>query len=86
MNLEEEIKSKILEALPGAEITISDPMCDNAHFEAVVIAKEFEEMPLFEQHQAVMGALKETFNTKLHALGLKTYSPTQWEKKNGRDS
>ena len=80
MALQDEIQKKILEALPGAEVTISDPMCDNAHFEAVVIAKEFEDKSLIEQHQMVMNALKENFSTNLHALGLKTYAPGKAKK------
>lgn len=80
MVLQDEIQKKILEALPGADVTVSDPMCDQAHFEAVVIAKEFEGKTIIEQHQMVMDALKENFSTNLHALGLKTYAPGQAKK------
>ncbi len=80
MALQDEIQKKILEALPEATVTVSDPMCDNAHFEAVVIAKEFEGKSLIEQHQLVMNALKENFSTNLHALGLKTYAPGKTKK------
>ncbi|MDX8431438.1 MAG: BolA/IbaG family iron-sulfur metabolism protein [Candidatus Algichlamydia australiensis] len=83
MSIQVEIREKILEILPGAEIEVSDPMCDNAHFEAVVIAKEFEGMSLIERHQMVMNALKTNFATNLHALGLKTFTPKE---KNGTNT
>lgn len=86
MDLAKEIQKKILEVLPGAMVKISDPLCDNAHFEAIVVAKEFEGISLIKQHQMVMQALKEDFQTRLHALGLKTYSITQWEKMNGKNA
>lgn len=84
MNLQEEIKEIICKALPDALVEVSDPMCDNTHFEATVVSESFNDLPLFKQHQLVMRALKEKFNTNLHALGLKTYSLKEW-KERGRD-
>jgi len=79
MDVKDDVKAELEKALPGSYIEISDPMCDNAHFEAIVVAKEFEGLSLVKQHQLVMQALKEKFATTLHALGLKTYTPKEWD-------
>ncbi|MEX0962189.1 MAG: BolA family protein [Simkaniaceae bacterium] len=79
MDLQDEVKETILAALPGAKVSISDPMCDNAHFEAVVVAEQFEGLTLIKQHQIVMQTLKDKFDTSLHALALKTMTPKEYE-------
>ncbi|MCB1084828.1 MAG: BolA family transcriptional regulator [Chlamydiia bacterium] len=76
-----EIKNAILNAFEEAEIMIQNPMNDGLHFEAVVISPSFEGLSLVEQHQMVMGSLKGLFDSSLHALSLKTYTPQDWEKK-----
>ncbi len=35
-------------------------------------------MPLVRQHQRVLNALKDAFATQVHAVQLKTLTPTQW--------
>lgn len=72
----DEIKSAIKAAVPDAEIHIYDP--DGQHFQALVISAEFEGMALVRQHQKVMKALKNAFETNVHALGLKTFTPEKW--------
>lgn len=78
----EEIKAAILAAVPDAEVHVNDP--DGQHFQALVISPTFENLPLVRQHQLVMRALKDAFETNVHALGLKTFTPEKWanEKQN----
>ncbi len=76
--LTDEIKQAIELALPDAEVHVLDPMNDNTHLEAVVIDPQFEGMSLVKQHQAVMKPLKGHFASVLHALKLKTFSPSEW--------
>ena len=80
MNLVNEIKSIILNELPNAIIIVADPNNDGEHFEAIVIAEQFEKMPLLKQHQSIMKPLKEAFDNKVHALALKTFSKSKWDK------
>ncbi|RAP32391.1 BolA family transcriptional regulator [Candidatus Marinamargulisbacteria bacterium SCGC AG-414-C22] len=75
----EEIKNIIQTTLPEATIYVSDPNQDGEHFQAIVIDPSFETVSLVKQHQVVMNALKEAFKTRVHALALKTFSPTKWE-------
>ncbi|MCB1073039.1 MAG: BolA/IbaG family iron-sulfur metabolism protein [Chlamydiia bacterium] len=55
-----------------------NPQKDGLHFDAIVISSLFSGKSLVEQHQMVMAPLKELFDSKLHALSLKTYTPEEW--------
>tara|TARA_B100000700_G_C14518297_1_gene611896 strand:+ start:258 stop:536 length:279 start_codon:yes stop_codon:yes gene_type:complete len=74
-----EIKSIIQSELPDAKAVVYSPRQDDHHFEAIVISAEFETLSLVKQHQRVMNALKTRFETDLHALALKTFTPQQWD-------
>lgn len=75
----EELKEAILASLPDAEVHVIDPNQDGAHFQAFVISPRFEGLSLVKQHQLVMNPLKLAFETSVHALGLKTFTPQKWE-------
>lgn len=77
--LVQEIKETIREALPGSEVHILDPQRDGTHLLGLVIDASFEELSTLKQHQVVMKALKAHFATSLHALQLKTFTPSNWE-------
>jgi len=75
-----EIQRLIEQALPGSQVQVHDTVGDGDHLQALVISNLFEGKSLLQQHQMVYGALKETLKERLHALGLKTYTPEQWKK------
>jgi stress-induced morphogen len=79
----EQIRTKILAAVPDAQVIALDPQGDGQHFEAIVISPAFEGMPLVRRHQLVMNALKEEFVTRVHALRLRTLTPQQWQAEQG---
>ena len=74
------IRELIQNALPGAEVQVSDLVGDGDHLQAVVVSELFNGKSRLEQHQMVYGALGEMLKEQLHALALKTYTPEQWEK------
>ncbi|MBI4309304.1 MAG: BolA/IbaG family iron-sulfur metabolism protein [Candidatus Omnitrophica bacterium] len=74
----QEIKNKIEAAVPGSAAYILDPMNDGQHLQALVVCAAFEGMPVFKQQQMVMAAIKDIFQT-VHALGLKTFTPSKWQ-------
>lgn len=74
------VKEAIEKALPGSKVDVIDLVGDGDHLQATVIAPQFEGLGLLKQHQLVFAPLKETLKADLHALALKTYSPSQWEK------
>ncbi|MEQ1599049.1 MAG: BolA family protein [Methylotenera sp.] len=51
---------------------------DGTHFEAVIVSPAFEGKRMVAQHQLVYGALGDRMKAEIHALGMKTYTPTQW--------
>lgn len=73
-----EIESVIREKLDISHIEIENPMEDGLHFQALVVSKAFEGKSLVKQHQMVLQSLKQEFQTVLHALSLKTFTPKEW--------
>ena len=56
------------------------------HYEAVVVASQFDGLSMVKQHQMVYGTVQPHLqNGTMHALGLKTYTPAEWadRKNNG---
>ncbi len=51
---------------------------DGTHFEATIVSPAFEGKRMVQQHQLVYAALGERMKAEIHALGMKTYTPTQW--------
>ena len=81
----EAIKDTLAAALPDAEIHILDPNQDGQHFQAIVISPSFEGLSLVKQHQLVMKPLKLAFETTVHALAVKTFTPKKWEEEKKND-
>ena len=73
----DEIKQRIEKAIPGSNAYVLDPMNDGAHLQAFVVSPAFEGMPIFKQQQMVMASIKDIFEI-VHALGLKTFTPSKW--------
>ena len=74
-----EIKKTIETAVPHSTAHLFDPNNDGQHLQAIVVSSVFEGMPLVKQHQLVMKPLRQAFAESVHALGLKTMTPAQWE-------
>ena len=73
--LTESIKMTILKAIPDATVFVEDPNQDGEHFEAIVVSPSFEGISLVKQHQLVMKSLKVSFETTVHAFGVKNLYP-----------
>lgn len=72
----EDIKSFILEGLPGAEVDIIDLAGDGNHYKAIVISSHFKGKSKVQQHQLVYKALGGRMGGDLHALALTTILPS----------
>ena len=73
-----DIQKRIEAAVPNCTAHVLDPMNDGQHLQALVISSAFEGLPVFKQQQMVMAAIKDIFQT-VHAMGLKTFTPTKWQ-------
>ncbi len=68
----------LLRAFPDAEVTLEDLTGTQDHYEAVVVTQAFEGKSSLERHRLVYQALAEQLRGPIHALALKTYTPTDW--------
>jgi len=71
----EEIRSRVQQALPDAEITIRDMVGDGDHYEMIVVSASFDGKSTLERHRLVYAPLKGLLGGSLHALALRTLSP-----------
>ncbi len=74
------IKTSILAALPGADVTVEDATGSGDHFSVVVVATQFEGKTRVEQHQLVYAPLRRDLEGAIHALALRTFTPAAWER------
>ena len=68
------VKDYILQGLACEHIEVDG---DGRHFQAVIVSKEFEGKGMLQQHKLVYQVLGDRME-KIHALSMKTMTPTQW--------
>lgn len=56
---------------------------DGRHFSAVVVCSAFDGASMVEQHRMVYAGLGDRMDEQIHALSLKTYTPSQWKMHSG---
>jgi acid stress-induced BolA-like protein IbaG/YrbA len=71
-----EVRKKIEAALPGATVQVRSE--DNVHFEALVVAPQFEGLRSIKRHQLVYATLGAAVGGEIHALSLETATPAEW--------
>ena len=75
----ESVASMIKAGLPDAEVQVQDLTGGGDHYQVTVVSTEFEGKSLIKQHQLVYGAVQQAMSSEaIHALSLKTYTPTTW--------
>lgn len=73
----DEVKQLIASHFQGATVDVKG---DGYHFEALIISEAFEGQSRVKRQQAVYRVLAESIaNGSLHALTMKTFTPTEWE-------
>jgi len=73
----DEVQQKIQAALPGAAVRVLSG--DDVHFEALVVAPQFEGLRTIKRHQLVYAALGAAVGGEIHALSIETVTPAEWE-------
>ena len=56
---------------------------DNTHFEALVVADEFEGKRPLARHQLVYRCLGALVGNEIHALSIKAMTPAEWQAASG---
>lgn len=73
----DEIRQRIEAALPGARVLVNDMTGGGDHYEAVVVAEQFEGKTPIARHRMVYAPLKDVMGGALHALKLETRTPAE---------
>lgn len=74
-----EIEQMIANGIPDARVEVRDYTGGGDHFEALVVSESFEGKGLIERHQLVYKALGDAMRVQVHALTLKTLTPSQYQ-------
>jgi acid stress-induced BolA-like protein IbaG/YrbA len=77
----DEVTQLIRSGLPGAEITVLTD--DDTHFEALVVAPQFEGRRPLQRHQLVYGSLGLRMGREIHALSIQAFTPDEWREARG---
>jgi stress-induced morphogen len=74
-----EIKERIEATVPGARADVEDTTGTGDHFAATVVSEAFAGLSRIQQHKLVYGALESDIGGAIHALALKTETPSTTE-------
>jgi acid stress-induced BolA-like protein IbaG/YrbA len=73
----EAVADLIRSGLPGAEVEVTG---DGSHFEARVVSDLFAGKTPIQKQRLVMATVRSQIESgELHALSIKTFTPTQWD-------
>ena len=72
-----EVEQMITQAIPDADVTITDLAGDGDHYSARVVSRTFAGLTRVQQHQKVYAALGGRMGGQLHALQLSTAAPEE---------
>ncbi len=70
----DEVRSYIAAGLPCTHLEVNG---DGRHFFATIVSAEFEGLSRVRRHQRVYAALGERMKEQIHALSMKTLTPTE---------
>lgn len=86
MSLAETIEQKLNAAFAPQHIEVeceshmhNVPAGSEMHFRVVLVSEAFSSVRKVQRHQKVYAALAEEMAGPIHALGLHTYSPDEWQ-------
>jgi acid stress-induced BolA-like protein IbaG/YrbA len=70
-----EVEALIAKGLPGASVRVESP--DDTHFEAVIVASQFEGKRMIQRHQLVYGTLGALMGREIHAMSIQAFAPSE---------
>ena len=77
----DEVTQLIQAGLPGAQVRVLTD--DDTHFEAIVIAAQFDGKRSLQRHQLVYAGLGPRMGREIHALSIQAYTPAEWQTERG---
>ncbi len=76
-----QVQSLIEAGLPGAHVRVMSE--DDTHFEAVIVAPQFEGRRMIQRHQLVYAALGARMGREIHALSMQVLTPDESKQGDG---
>lgn len=76
----EKIQQLVEKGLPGARAMARDLTGTSDHFELIVVSEAFEGKNAVARHRMVYAAIGPAVGAEIHALSLKTLTPSEAEK------
>jgi stress-induced morphogen len=70
-----ELKQRIEDAFPGAEVSVEDLTGGGDHFRAEVVSERFAGIPRIQQHKLIYDVFGAEVGGPIHALSIKTSTP-----------
>ena len=77
----EEIVRLIESGLPDSSAHVRSE--DNTHFEAIVVAPQFDGKRSLARHQMIYATLGDRVGGDIHALSIRAFTPDEWEQAGG---
>jgi phosphoribosylformylglycinamidine synthase len=77
VSLKEEMIERITTTYPGAEVRIHDVTGGGDHWQAEIVAAQFEGMSRLARQRGVYGALGELMQGPIHAFTCRTLTPAE---------
>jgi acid stress-induced BolA-like protein IbaG/YrbA len=75
----EQVKGRILEGIPDAEIVVNEFSGGNDHYAVLVVSPIFAGKKLLARHRLVLDLFQAEIATgEVHALTMKTHTPDEW--------
>ena len=91
MRVQDKIETKLAEGFSLAHLEVQNesnnhnvPAGSESHFKVVLVADEFEGVPLIQRHRRVNEVLASELANDIHALAIHTYTREEWQKKHGQ--
>jgi stress-induced morphogen len=70
-----ELKQRIEQAIPGADVAVQDLTGGGDHFRAEVVSDRFSGLSRIQQHKLVYDVFGAEVGGPIHALSIKTSTP-----------
>lgn len=70
-----EVQTLIQNGLPGAQVRVESD--DDTHFEALIVAPQFEGKRTIQRHQLVYATLGALMGREIHALSIQALAPSE---------
>jgi len=77
----DEVTQLILSGRPDAEVRVATE--DDTHFDAIVVARQFEGKRPLQRHQLVYAGLGARMGREVHALSIQAFTPDEWRVASG---